>query len=120
MVFHSSLVSGNVRLTAFGNSSCTSAGDCVLKDAGVLETGFSHSDIPPIRFADAARNNYRLAANNAAIDFCTAGVQPTEDPDVDGVARGLESPRAPSGFGGFDLSAYEYEAIFNGGREGPR
>ena len=80
----------------------------------------TRSDIAPIRFADAARNNYRLAADNAAIDFCNAGAQPTEDPDIDGIARGLESPGAPNDFGAFDLGAYEYETLFNGGMEGPR
>ncbi|MCQ4166739.1 hypothetical protein [Tahibacter harae] len=120
MVFHSSLLSGNERFTAFGNSSYTSAGDCTLKETGVVEAGFTRSDIAPIRFADAARNNYRLAADNAAIDFCNAGAQPTEDPDIDGIARGLESPGAPNDFGAFDLGAYEYETLFNGGMEGPR
>jgi hypothetical protein len=120
MEFYHSLLSGTPRLAAVGNTAYTMGGDCVLKDSGSVESGYTRSDVAPVSFVDPAGNDYRLRAGNAAIDYCTAGNPAPEDPDIDGVTRGLESPGNANEFGSFDLGAYEFERIFGASQESPR
>lgn len=118
---YSSLVSGN-QASLFGGSGAvvTQQGDCVLLNAGQLPPGFARSDVAAIGFVDAARNNFRLGSGNTAIDYCDAGLQATEDPDLDGIYRGLEAGGNPNEFGPYDLGAYEAERIFGSGTEAAR
>lgn len=119
--FYSTLISGHTQLYTQNGAAATShAGDCLIMSAGQIGNGFTRSDIAPIDFADAARGNYRLRAGTAAIDYCSAGPVPTEDPDIDGTVRGLESPGNANDFGAFDVGAYEYERIFASGFEALR
>ncbi|WP_257389319.1 hypothetical protein [Tahibacter caeni] len=117
---YSSLVSGHARLYSQNGAVVTHAGDCLLMSPGQIPAGFTRSDVAPIDFADAARGDYRLRAGTAAIDYCDAGPAPTEDPDIDGIVRGLESPGNANEFGAYDLGAFEFERIFAGGYDGPR
>lgn len=118
--FYSSLISGHTQLFVLNGAVPSYAGDCVMLSAGQLPGGLTRSDVAPIVFADATRGDYRLRAGTAAIDYCDAGPIPTEDPDVDGVVRGLESPGNANDFGAHDLGAFEFERIFAGGFGAPR
>ena len=117
---YSSLVSGHSRLYSQNGAVATDAGDCLLISEGQVPGGFTRSDVAPIAFTDAARGDYRLRAGTAAIDFCDASRLQTEDPDIDGIVRGLESPGNANDFGAYDLGAFEFERIFAGGFEGQR
>jgi hypothetical protein len=118
--FYSTLISGHTQLYAQNGAATTHAGDCLIMSAGQVWSGLTRSDIATIEFVDAARGNYRLRAGNTAIDYCTPNQAPTDDPDIDGTVRGIESPGNANDFGPFDVGAYEYERIFAGGFEGPR
>ncbi|HSX61608.1 MAG TPA: hypothetical protein VLF18_15510 [Tahibacter sp.] len=118
--FYSTLISGHAQLYAQNGATISHAGDCLIMSAGQIWSGLTRSDIAPIDFVDAARGNYRLRAGNAAIDYCTASQAPTEDPDIDGTPRGLESPGNANDFGTVDVGAYEYERIFGSGFEAAR
>lgn len=118
--FYSTLISGHTQLYAQNGAATTHAGDCLIMSAGQIWSGLTRSDIAPVEFVDAARGNYRLRAGNTAIDYCNAASAPTDDPDIDGTVRGVESPGNANDFGTFDVGAYEYERIFASGLEAPR
>lgn len=118
--FYSTLISGHTQLYAQNGAATTHTGDCLIMSAGQIWSGLSRSDIAPIEFVDAPRGNYRLRPGNSAIDYCTSGLAPTDDPDIDGTVRGIESPGNANDFGTFDVGAYEYERLFAGGFEGLR
>jgi hypothetical protein len=115
--FYSTLISGHTQLYAQNGAATTHTGDCLIMSGGQVWSGLTRSDIAPIDFIDAARGNYRLRAGTTAIDYCSASQAPTEDPDIDGTVRGIESPGNANDFGTFDAGAYEYERIFSSGFE---
>jgi hypothetical protein len=66
------------------------------------------------------RGDCRLRAGTTAVDYGDASRLQTEDPDVDGVVRGLDSAGNANEFVSYDLGAFEFERVFAGGFEGPR
>lgn len=66
-------------------------------------------------FVGAARGNYRLTRNSAGIDMAPADLPPDWVPDLDGLPRNHDAPRA-DGAGVADLGAYEWTPDFQPGR----
>lgn len=82
--------------------------DCVMKDRGDPEPAAVRSGVGPIQFVDAAGGNFRLAAGNAAIDYCDGGAPSSQQADLDGKPRGIDDPNHPDRYGPYDLGAYEF------------
>lgn len=79
---------------------------CLLKNRGPAEG--IHGDVQPITFQDADGGNYRLAAGNAAIDYCYAAAPSSQQPDLNRQPRGVDDPNHPDRHGPYDLGAYEF------------
>ncbi len=85
--------------------------DCVMKDGGAPESAAERSSIGPIRFVDAANGNFRLTADNEAIDYCDDSAPSSRALDLDRQPRGLDSEAHADRHGPYDLGAYEFGTL---------
>ncbi|MBO9663547.1 hypothetical protein [Dokdonella sp.] len=95
--------------------------DCVLKDRGDPEPAAERSEVAPIQFVDMAGADFRLTADNLAIDYCDDSAPSSRQADLDRQPRGEDSATHANRYGTYDLGAYEFggnpDRIFANGFE---